>query len=74
MDSIPTSEIVVEKTNHLQQRQVERDIATKELKRAVKHGEKVPGRQGSIKHYDKDTGVEYITDGLGKVGITSYRK
>ena len=70
--SIPTSAIPVVKTHHLQQRQLERDIVTKELQRAVKHGEKAVQRDGvTIKHTHE--GVSYITDKMGQVGITGYR-
>ena len=69
--SIDTSDIFVNKTNHLQQRQRERDIETRELKAAVKHGGKVfLGGGNRVMHNHKD--VTYITDEMGQVGITAY--
>ena len=82
--SIPTSQFTVEKTHHLQRRQKERQITTRELQSAVKHGVKEEVRQPTgptrglggdptarIRHsYD---GVSYITDAFSKVGITGYR-
>jgi hypothetical protein len=69
--SVPTSAIPINKTMHLQQRQAERGIETKELQRAVKRGEKEVVREGKIKH--THDGVAYITDGLGTMGITGFK-
>lgn len=69
--SIPTSAIPINKSKHLQQRQTERGIATKELQRAVKHGEKEAVRDGKIKHTHE--GVAYIIDRLGTMGITGFK-
>ena len=70
--SIPTSAIPINKTKHLQQRQTERGIETKELQRAVKHGEKEFVRGGKIKHTHE--GLAYITDRLGTMGITGFKQ
>jgi hypothetical protein len=80
-----TSDITVEKTNHLSRRQKERNITTRELQAAVKHGEKVPVVQTpGFSHHHAAAGrrtrnhyrhgdVNYITDAMGKIGITTYR-
>ena len=70
--SIPTSAIPINKTKHLQMRQSERGIETKELQRAVKHGEKEVVHDGKIKH--THAGVSYITDRLGTMGITGFKQ
>lgn len=71
LSSIPTSEIHIEKTFHLIRRQKERDISTKELRRAVKRGEKTAHQDGTIKHVFQ--GLAFITDNAAEVGITGYR-
>ena len=71
LSSVPTSEIPLEKTFHLKRRQKDRDISTKELKRAVKRGEKTVHQDGTIKHVFQ--GLAFITDNAAEVGITGYR-
>ena len=68
--SVPTSQYTVLKTNHLARRQEERLITTRELQAAVKHGVKVEQRGGRVLHQHND--IKYITDRLGRIGITAY--
>ncbi|KAJ1412268.1 kinase-like domain-containing protein [Ochromonadaceae sp. CCMP2298] len=70
--SIPTSDYVVNKTKHLQDRQTERKIVTKELKTAVKYGTKTPMQNGRVAHKMGD--LTYITGKMGDLGITGWRK
>ena len=70
--TLNTSQVVVNKTNHLQMRQDERGIVTRELQAAVKHGTKKTQHDGRVMH--EHGGVKYVTDRMGKVGITGYRK
>ena len=72
-----TSDITVVKTGHLQHRQDQRHIETRELQAAVKHGKKKKSTKRSgigerIIHQHND--IEYITDKTGRIGITGYRK
>ncbi len=69
--SLRTSDLTVLKTGHLQRRQEERNIQTRELQAAVKHGTKSPQHSDRILH--KHEGVNYVTDAMGRLGITSYR-
>lgn len=68
-----TSMIEIIRTNHLNQRKRQRDIETREMQAAVKHGRKEPGNvPGSIRHVHN--GVALVTDGDHRVGITAYPK
>ena len=67
-----TSEITIVKTNHLGKRQQQRDITTRELQSAVKHGVKAPANGSRLAHEHR--GIKYITDKTGKIGITGYRQ
>ena len=71
-----TSAFTVEGTNHLKLRQMQRQIPTRELQAAVKHGKKKVSRKegGTTRIIHEHEGLEYITDKTGKVGITGYRK
>ena len=69
--STATSAIGIIRTNHLRRRKRERDIETRQMQAAVKHGRKEPGNvPGSIKH--THNGVAIITDAEHRVGITTY--
>jgi hypothetical protein len=67
--STATSAIDILRTKHLRQRKRERDVDTREMQAAVKHGRKEPGNQlGTIKH--QHNGVVMITDRDHRIGIT----
>ena len=68
-----TSAIEIIRTHHLRHRKRQRDIETRDMQAAVKHGRKEPGNApGSVKHTHK--GVAVITDAEHRVGITTYPK
>jgi len=69
--STATSAIQIIRTKHLNRRKRERDIETREMQAAVKHGRKEPGTgPGSIRHVHN--GVAVVTDGEHRVGITTF--
>ena len=71
--STATSAIEIIRTNHLRQRKRQREIETREMQAAVKHGRKEPGNvPGSVKHTHR--GVAVVTDAEHRVGITTYPK
>ena len=68
--SVPTSLIPINKTKHLADRQKQREIPTKLLQRAKKHGVATPARDGLVKHvFD---GIAYIENPNDNVGVTGY--
>ena len=62
-----TSQITLNPTNHMQDRKKERDISTRELKAAKKHGKRTVQPDGHVL-YDHQ-GVRAVLDGSEKVGI-----
>mmetsp|Transcript_31551 Transcript_31551/g.77754 ORF Transcript_31551/g.77754 Transcript_31551/m.77754 type:complete len:142 (-) Transcript_31551:682-1107(-) len=66
-----TSAIEIIRTKHLIRRKREREIETREMQAAVKHGRKEPGKtSGTVKHVHK--GVVLVTDSDHRCGITAY--
>ena len=69
--STATSAIQIIRTRHLNQRKRQRDIETREMQAAVKHGRKEPGNApGSVRH--SHNGVAVVTDREHRVGITAF--
>ena len=70
-ESLATTAVSIESTNHLRERKAERGIDKRELQLAVKHGTRT---------YDEATGnlqfrfqgVCYVTDPSGRIGVTSW--
>lgn len=67
-----TSEYTVHQTDHLKQRKQERNVTTRELQAARKHGAKSTTTGGNIAH--DHSGLRYVTDETGKVGVTSFHR
>ena len=59
-------------TDHLKQRKQERNVTTRELQAARKHGVKSTTTGGNIAH--DHSGLRYVTDETGKVGVTSFHR
>ena len=70
-DSVATSAVSIESTQHLRQRKAERGVDTREMQLAVKHGERtVDESTGNLQF--RYNGVCYVTDPSGRVGVTSW--
>ena len=65
-----TSQYTINATDHLQERKDERDITTRELQKAKKHGAKTEQENGKLLH--DFNGVRYV-EAPGKVGVTGIR-
>ena len=66
-----TSAIEIIRSKHLAQRKREREIETRAMQAAVKHGRKEAGNVGGrIKHVHN--GLAVVTDAEARVGITAY--
>ena len=65
-----TSAIQIIRSKHLSQRKREREIETRELQAAVKHGRKEAQGSGRVKHVHN--GVAIVTDAEARVGITAF--
>uniref|UniRef100_A0A7S3WUB9 Alpha-type protein kinase domain-containing protein n=2 Tax=Emiliania huxleyi TaxID=2903 RepID=A0A7S3WUB9_EMIHU len=68
-----TSDLTVQKVNHLRERQLQRAIRTRELQQARKHGVQERNHDGKLRHVGPN-GVVYATDESGKIGITAFRR
>ncbi|CAJ1947687.1 unnamed protein product [Cylindrotheca closterium] len=74
--SIPTENISLVSHTHGRQRRSERKITRKELKKAIKHGQKEaanPGRDGSTRWRYTYNGVVFVTDETSRHEVTSWR-
>jgi hypothetical protein len=72
-ESTATSAIQLIRTKHLSKRKRDREIETREMQSALKHGRKDLGsRPGSVKH--TLGGLSVVTDEKHRVGITAFRK
>ena len=70
-ESVATSAMSIESTQHLRARKAERGIDRRELQLAVKHGERtVDETTGNLQF--RHGGVCYVTDPSGRVGVTSW--
>ena len=66
-----TSAIEIIRSKHLAKRKRERDIDTRDMQAAIKHGRKEAGSMpGRVKH--TYNGVAVVTDGEHRVGITAF--
>ena len=66
-----TSAIEIIRSKHLQQRKREREIETRDMQAAIKHGRKQAGTgNGTVKH--THNGVAVVTDASYKVGVSTF--
>ena len=68
--SCNTSLVTVVSTDHLQKREVERDVSRREVLAALKHGVKVRQPDGNLRH--EVPGLRVVTSQDMKVGITTH--
>ena len=70
-ESMATTAVSIESTNHLRERKAERGIDKRELQLAVKHGTRtVDEATGNLQF--RFNGVCYVTDPSGRIGVTSW--
>ena len=70
-ESMATTAVSIESTNHLRERKAERGIDKRELQLAVKHGTRtIDEATGNLQL--RFNGVCYVTDPSGRIGVTSW--